>query len=52
MISLIPNTSNPTRHTYCDDVMYVKGIEPFTFRYARLEITIGPILGIVYTSPK
>ena len=32
---------------------YVKGIEPFKVRYARLEITIEPIvLGIVYTSPK
>ena len=31
----------------------MKGIEPFKVRYARLEITIEPIvLGIVYTSPK
>ena len=53
MISLNMNTSNPTKHTYDDDIMYVKGSEPFTVRYARLEITIKPIsLGIVYTSPK
>lgn len=32
MISLIHEYSNPTKRTYCDDVMYVKGIEPFTVR--------------------
>ena len=53
MISLTSNMSNPTKCTYCDNVMYMKGIEPFTVRYARLEITIElKVLGIVYTSPK
>ena len=53
MISIITNPSNLTKHTYSDDVLYVKGIKPFTVGYARLEITIGPIiLGIVYTSPQ
>ena len=52
MISLILNMSNPTRHTYCDNVIYMKGIEPFMVRYERLEITTEPILGTVYTSSK
>ena len=45
--------SNLTKRTYDGNVMYMKGIEPVTVRYARLGITIEPIaLGIVYTSPK
>ena len=36
-----------------DGIMNVKGIEPFMVKFARLAITIEPIvLGIVYTSPK
>ena len=53
MISLNTHTSNPTKRTFEDDVIYMKGIEPFTVKNARLEITIKtPSLSNIHTSPK
>ena len=48
IISLNTNTSNPTKRTFGDDIMYVKGIEPFMVRYVEIGINIKLILvGIV-----